>query len=88
MYATKRHIVHQPNPGHQTPGKIVSLMQSAYMQPNKLCARTAKVKIVPKVNMWPGFLSGQQILNVDASFSKGDYAGSCGAVLRDLGGVL
>ncbi|XBH97489.1 hypothetical protein VPH35_127150 [Triticum aestivum] len=39
--------------------------------------------MTPKVNIWPGFLAGQMIINVDVSFSEGDYAGSCGVVIRD-----
>ncbi|KAF7103189.1 hypothetical protein CFC21_104207 [Triticum aestivum] len=35
------------------------------------------------MNRWPAFLEGQAVLNVDASFIEGDYAGSCGAVIRD-----
>ena len=46
-------------------------------------ARGAQTKMTPKVNIWPGFLAGQMIINVDASFSEGDYAGSCGVVIRD-----
>lgn len=46
-------------------------------------ARAMEVKVVPKLNIWLGFLSGQQILNVDAAFSEGEFAGSCGAVIRD-----
>ncbi|XBJ08758.1 hypothetical protein VPH35_013988 [Triticum aestivum] len=42
--------------------------------------------MTPKVNIWPGFLAGQTVLNVDALFSEGDYAGSCGVVICDYRG--
>ena len=45
--------------------------------------RGAQAKSTPKINRWPTFLAGQLVLNVDASFTEGDYAGSCGAVIRD-----
>ena len=48
-----------------------------------VCIMMFTQKPTPKINKWPAFLFGQQSLNVDASFNEGDYAGSCGAVLRD-----
>ena len=39
--------------------------------------RGAQAKSTPKINRWPTFLAGQLVLNVDASFTEGDYAGSC-----------
>ena len=56
----------------------------AALSPNY--ARGAQTKMTPKVNNWPGFFAGQIVINVDASFREGDYAGSCGVVIRDYRG--
>uniref|UniRef100_A0A8R7ULS3 RNase H type-1 domain-containing protein n=1 Tax=Triticum urartu TaxID=4572 RepID=A0A8R7ULS3_TRIUA len=45
-----------------------------------------KPKNAPRINQWPVVLSGQQVLNVDASFHVGDHAGGCGAVVPDSRG--
>ncbi|KAI4969584.1 hypothetical protein ZWY2020_000498 [Hordeum vulgare] len=40
--------------------------------------RGSQAKTTPKT-----YLGGQLVLNVDASFTEGDYTGLCGAVIRD-----
>jgi ribonuclease HI len=45
-----------------------------------------KPKNTPRMNQWPVVLSGQQVLNVDASFHVGDHSGGCGAIVRDSRG--
>lgn len=42
----------------------------------------------PRLNRWRKSLSGYLALNVDASFSEDEHTGSCGAIIRDSGGMF
>lgn len=42
-----------------------------------------KPSTTPRLNKWPVALAGQQVVNVDASFSAGEFSGSCGMIIRD-----
>lgn len=46
----------------------------------------SKPNPAPRLNIWKKPLSEFQVLNVDASFSEGNYMGSCGMVVRDHNG--
>ena len=45
--------------------------------------RGSQAKTTPKT-----YLGGRLVLNVDASFTEGDYTGLCGAVIRDHRGFF
>ncbi|XBH73973.1 hypothetical protein VPH35_101004 [Triticum aestivum] len=49
---------------------------------------TAKPANTPRVNHWRRPMSGSLALNVDASFFEIEHTGSCGAIVRDIGGMF
>lgn len=49
---------------------------------------TSKPATTPRLNRWRKSLSGYLALNVDASFSEDEHTESCGAIIRDSGGMF
>lgn len=69
----------------QSPDRTAAAIQALALN---FVRAASKPATTPRLNCWKKPLSGFLALNVDASYSEDEHSGSCGAIIRDNGGMF